>query len=314
MSAVGAPAGPTHAQLVTIVMGMKEKMDEMKEELEESQENLIREKAKRSLKMDPPDYYNGEKESLKRFLTQADVFLEYNKEALKTPEEQVQYVAGRLKGKAFDWFEPKLRNFLDHASDGRTEETNDIFGNYANFVEKITELFGDVDAVREAERKIQIITQKGSATQYVSEFQQISSRLNWADAPLITQFYRGLKSHVKDDFTHRSRPDKLHEFMQAAVEIDNRHYERQMEKRSNSTSSFVSQASRRPEQRIEQRYRLNTGVTRQTTQSQQSSHWGDPIDLSMARVQGRSKMTPEQVKRYKKGDCIKCRQSGHFAK
>src|SRR5271156_7165424 len=52
----------------------------------------------------------------------------------------------------------------------------------------------------------------------------------WDDAALTSQFYQGLKDNVKDDIVRGERPDTLQEMIATAVKINNRLYERQLEK------------------------------------------------------------------------------------
>jgi hypothetical protein len=47
---------------------------------------------------------------------------------------------------------------------------------------------------------------------------------------LKTQFYEGLKDSVKDDLVKEKKPDLLVDYIALAVVIDDRQYERRMEK------------------------------------------------------------------------------------
>ena len=47
-----------------------------------------------------------------------------------------------------------MRDYLDYEEKKRDPETQDVFGNYANFVDKLKRIFGNIDEAREAERKI----------------------------------------------------------------------------------------------------------------------------------------------------------------
>ena len=42
----------------------------------------------------------------------------------------------------------------------------------------------------------------------------------------MVQFYKGLKDSVKDDLIKEDRPDNLGEYMELAIRIDIRNYER----------------------------------------------------------------------------------------
>ena len=47
----------------------------------------------------------------------------------------------------------------------------------------------------------------------------------------MAQFYKGLKDKVKDELVKEDRPDDFLDYIAIAVQIDNRLYERYIEKR-----------------------------------------------------------------------------------
>jgi hypothetical protein len=91
--------------------------------------------------------------------------------------------------------------------------------------------FGGPDTKRAAELKLARLKQTGSASKYTTEFRQVTIYLEYDDEPLIILFYRGLKEEVKDNLIREKRPDEFTDYMEMAVAIDNRLYERRMEKR-----------------------------------------------------------------------------------
>ena len=66
----------------------------------------------------------------------------------------------------------------------------------------------------------------GLAVSYAVRFRQIASKLDWSDKTLIARFYDGLKDSVKDDLCKANRPDRLNEYVEMVVRIDERLYER----------------------------------------------------------------------------------------
>ena len=86
-------------------------------------------------------------------------------------EDKVLCTANLLAGAAFEWFEPRLRNYLEYKDkDNRDDETNYAFGYYDNFLRELKKVFGDVDEQKTVERKLIQLRQIGSAKQYTSEF------------------------------------------------------------------------------------------------------------------------------------------------
>ena len=184
------------------------------------------------VKIHQPDLFDGDRKKLKSFLTQLDLYFGFNARQFSTPPDMILYASSYLRGQAFDWFETFVRNFLDNRNTpgDMNDETREIFESYEAFVRKIQRTFGDIDQERTAERRLQTLTQKGSAANYAAEFQQHSARTEWDDAALTAQFYRGLKDRVKDDIARGDRPEDLQEMIETAIRIDNRQYERSLEK------------------------------------------------------------------------------------
>ncbi|KAF2189377.1 hypothetical protein K469DRAFT_528621, partial [Zopfia rhizophila CBS 207.26] len=59
----------------------------------------------------------------------------------------------------------------------------------------------------------------------------LQSRIDWDDAPLMAAYYARLKDRVKNKLARRDRPDNLYALMESAVRIDNRQYERELERK-----------------------------------------------------------------------------------
>jgi len=92
-------------------------------------------------------------------------------------------------------------------------------------------VYGDIDEELTAERQIRSCRQTTSVGEYAARFQQINSHLTWSESAQAAQFYYGLKDIIKDDIAHLDkRPENVPDMIQAAVRIDNRLYERRMEK------------------------------------------------------------------------------------
>ena len=56
-------------------------------------------------------------------------------------------------------------------------------------------------------------------------------KLDGTTTPYEDQYYRGLKDAVKDELIKEERPEALDEMISTAVKIDNRHYERALERK-----------------------------------------------------------------------------------
>jgi hypothetical protein len=63
--------------------------------------------------------------------------------------------------------------------------------------------------------------------------------LEWNDEALADKYYQGLKNNIKDNITRIAKQsDTLLVMIEVAVKIDNRIYERRMERRGTYTRPF----------------------------------------------------------------------------
>ena len=191
------------------------------------------------IKAPKPEPYDGNREGVQAFITQMDAYLIINKGSFSYEYEKVLCIGGLLKGKAAEWWEPTLRDFLDHraATSERRPETNAMFSGPKNFFKALRETFGNPDEQRAAERQLLNLKQQGSAGNYAAEFKRISTKLDLGEHALMIYFYGGLRDNVKDELSREDRPDTLYKYIANAIRIDNRLYERALERRRVGTTS-----------------------------------------------------------------------------
>jgi hypothetical protein len=87
-------------------------------------------------------------------------------------------VGGLLTGKVAKWWEPTLRDYLNHKDAGQDPDTQRVFSDYDAFEQLLTNTFGNPDEVRTAERQLLNLRQTGSASYYSREFININAKLN----------------------------------------------------------------------------------------------------------------------------------------
>ena len=192
--------------------------------------------AHRDLKVPKPDSYSGRRSELKAFLLQVDLYLGFNYRKFANEAEQILWVVTLLRGQALDWVDGYVKDYMTNHVDGAVtnkmdDATKELFQSMDGFKEKMRQVFGAIDEEKEAARQIQNIRQKGSAAKYTAEFQQYSVKTGWDDEALKYHYYRGLKDHVKDDLVREEETDDLKELIELAIKIDNRHFERTLEKK-----------------------------------------------------------------------------------
>lgn len=239
-------------------------------------------------KFPTPMPYDGVGGDVRSFLTQAKAYLLVN-QTINTPTGKILCIGNLLSGKAFEWWEPTLRDFLDNESDAnRDEETNEIFRSYESFEEKLKNAFGDPDEERTATRQLKNLRQTGSAMHYNREFRRFSSKLDLGDNAMMEYFYDGLREDVKDELSKQDRPDDFDDFVNMAIKIDNRNYQRRLEK-GRKGGDF--RPSHRPNQGKSYRHR-----------STAYGHHSGPMELDAAQRDSKPK-----------GKCYNCGKEGHYA-
>ena len=106
--------------------------------------------------------------------------------------------------------------------------------NFGVFARQIKVIFGASEDAEgnAAVRLIQILRQKGSASDYTSRFKEYMLLTNWDEEALRVIYRNGLKEHVKDELIRSlAATDTLDRIIVEAIRIDDILYERSMEKR-----------------------------------------------------------------------------------
>ncbi len=259
---------------------------------------------KDSVKVDP--YWGTDKDKLSPFLIQLKMVFKLKPNKYPEEEDKVMFAAMHLKGPAFAWFEPTMKDWVD--SDEHDLETRKCFANFKEFELRIKKVFGAFADGRAAARTIYKIKQKGSAAMYYSEFQQVASKLNWEDEDAFAEiFYNGLKESVRKHMM--DPPVKYKKMVDEAIKIDNRLYELRVE-------------NGEPDN---QRYQRYQNIPRGGYQRPRS--YGDPMDISAMHGKPPSKGNgfrgrggggrhggKDRDRQMKENLCFNCGKPGHRAR
>jgi len=92
------------------------------------------------------------------------------------------------------------------------------------------------------------IKQSESAFKYVAAFQSIAAEIEWDDSTLTAQFYRELKNVIKNKITRMNRLATLHAMISKAIVLNNRQYERRLEKKNKIAYVSVARSKRKKKQ------------------------------------------------------------------
>ena len=141
------------------------------------------------------DTFSGSRRKADSWLTSLFIFLKAQPNRYPTDQSRVLYAACRLRGNALNWFKRYL-------SDDR--EKDPLLHDFSVFIQEFKALFGYPNEIKNAERSLIALTQKGSYSEYAARFISLASKVKWNDAALIAQFEWGLKDKNKDSFGNHS--------------------------------------------------------------------------------------------------------------
>ena len=178
-----------------------------------------------------PDMYYGERDKLEKWLLQVQLYFKFNTVVqVKQPLFAISY----LRGRAQEWSAPLLKRYLEDPDDDENEDIKRWMESFSRFRVEIRRNFGPSNENNVAVRVIQHLTQRKSAAEYSTQFQQYSARTDWDDKALMTMYRRGLKANVKEELMRVEAGaviDDLETLMKTVTGIDDRLYELAMEKR-----------------------------------------------------------------------------------
>lgn len=107
-----AGPGSTTSQPAITAQDMYKRILEQEQQIRDLREELTNRTSKPKLKVKEPEVFKGEQEKLKPFITQAELYLKYYD--IEVDSDKILTIAIFLKGDAFDWFEPRIRDFIDN--------------------------------------------------------------------------------------------------------------------------------------------------------------------------------------------------------
>ena len=110
------------------------------------------------------------------------------------------------------------------------------------------------------------LRQTGSAADYASKFQQLAAQTQWGAVPLVAQFYKELKDRVKDNIARVNQPSQLQLMITLAIRIDDRQYERELEKKGTYNFSKKDRYQKSPKKNQYDMVLMELDVTKKRNQ------------------------------------------------
>jgi ferredoxin len=178
----------------------------------------------------PPDFDGKDADVCETFLAQCRQYIDACPATVfPTDDTKIDFVMSHLKGSAFDWVKPYLADRHNKTA------ASPIFDNFSAFCDALLDNKGDPDRINTATAKLQALRQKGSTSQYATDFFQLSAPLGWNNQALKAQFLLGLRADVKDQLALRDEvPDEIKDLATVAIRLDNRLFARKKENQSSS--------------------------------------------------------------------------------
>lgn len=283
-----------------------------------------------------PDPFDGKDDSkLNTFLLQLGIYFRSNPDAFPSDIDKVHFALSYLKGTALEFFEPELLQIEENGEPDWLED-------YSQFVQELRTNFGPYDEAGDAEAKLSKLHMDDGkrVTEYITEFNRLSTKVEWGDAALRYSFYSGLCSRLKDDITQHGKPKRLTLMKQAAQTYDARYWERRGETRRNNPANSGGNSSQnkgnsasapkaastpapQPAAAPNNNRNASSGAPQRQGNPSAKSGSGNSggakpssnrPDLS-SKLGKNGKLTPqERERRMKEGLCLFCGQSGHMAR
>ena len=172
----------------------------------------------RSAKVAPPDQFSGDCHKIYLYLSKCRHDFLSQPELFTTEAKKVLFASGYLDRAAYNWFQPLLDRYASAVTDGRPEDIPAQFQSFGEYTRSLEDTFGDPDLVRSKERELRNLTQTTSVASYTADFNRIKGFVKWNDDALTSQFYKGLKSAVKDGLVYENpAPVTLSDLVSASL-------------------------------------------------------------------------------------------------
>ncbi|CCO35455.1 hypothetical protein RSOLAG1IB_12278 [Rhizoctonia solani AG-1 IB] len=231
----------------------------------------------------PEPFKGGTGSEAKQWLARMNGWLRLSATQFNSEEDVVTFLLVNMEGTASSWALPHLANMGSNQATITTA---------LEFDTAFSRAFFDPDEQRAAEQKITNLVQTTTTAAYATEFRTLLMLLDWNDAALCAQFYKGLHWHVKQQLAQKEdQPRNLESLIAATVRIDN--VRRELE------------ISRPPRKNRSKPAATTTATTSRTNP-------GTPcVDSERLKSDPNYVSEAERQRRRDEKLCIKCGKAGH---
>lgn len=246
--------------------------------------------------------YHGQRDKLDAWLLQCD--LHFHVQDHIENDDKGTLAASRLRGEAFKWIMPQLQQYMDDGP--TTAEIIRMFEDWDCFKQRIRQVFGLHKETVVAERNIQELRQQNSVANYVNEFRQNATLLQWNDEALKRMFRQGLKPQVREELMRTNASiSNLDDLIEESIRVDDELYQLRLETTGHRKGGQHPNQGRRRQDFVR---------TTQTTRASGYYTSPRPEPMHLDSVTRGWKVDNGKGNRAKEVVCYGCGKKGHFAR
>jgi hypothetical protein len=299
------------AALEAIVHNTRSELEETRQELIDTraQLNAVREgtpvsvpfssTAPRNLepKVAQPDKFDGDRKKYRDFKVAVETIFYLQPLRYTSSRQKTGYIGTLLTGTALSWY----RSYF--------EARDLILDDYDRFMNVFADTFSDPNVVRNAQRELRTLTQgRRPASTYVAEFRRVALDTGYDETAKLEHFRHGLHDDIKDALARIDAPTRFDDFITLVIKIDNRLYERCVERQAKSHPTAFSDSGTSSSNKDSYKTSLRTSPNLPSTSP---SYQPRPSPLQKVLTNAGTLTRKEKERRRAKGLCAYCGQADH---
>lgn len=181
--------------------------------------------------------WEGDRDELNGFIMNHQTIFKLTPSKFRTDEKKIGFMITSMRKTAQTWV--SAYELLPE------EDKPPFMFNYALFIQELRDSFGETDETNIIATKLENLemsTGPQGFEEYWTEFQSYVQRLRYNDSVNMRLFRKGLPPYIKDKLTYlQQEPATLNELRKAAQNINNRHLERQAERKREQARALANQ-------------------------------------------------------------------------
>ena len=243
-------------------------------------------------KIPTPAKYSGDPSGFRQFMVQCEFTFAAQPSRYSSDQNKLAFIMNLLVDSPLNWAVAYLNRLPAMA---RT---------YDGFVTEFQRVFDHPFTGQTAARRLYSVRQgRRDVTAYNIEFLTLAAGTKWNDDALLTAYYHGLSSEVRDELATRDDSDNLNTLMKLAVKIDQRLHERRRERERSFRVPFPSMS-----RNVMEAGQSSPVAGHVTATSPPPAVPGDePMEI------GRTRLSDEErERRFREKSCLYCGRPGHF--